>query len=372
MLLTPKPGEVEADFRARFIADPLMTAAFPEEIERTLLSGPAFREPELVNASPEGWPKRYEARHIEPGLVNYDDMKLGTLLVERDAIERMRPSFLGKPVYDLDHVGQGRTTPKDFQNGKAVGIVTRAWAGDDGWDWVEFYVWDPRAQKHCESSAYAVSNSYAPTDADKTPGLRNNIPYQWRVINGDYKHLAVVPNPRYEGSHIVVCNSKGGTDMKLFALFGGKKNELDSSKTIEVDGKQVALKDLIEVHNAKAAGAAAGEQFADDAVVEVDGKDIKVADLKAQYIEHQNAIAVKAKADAETKDKADKDKAVELANAKKAEDEKLAREKAEKDKNFKELENARLNATPAEPKISTRRDQAAEGAKRYGTAPASK
>ena len=366
MFLLPNPMETEEEFRARFLADPLMNAAFPEDFERTLLANQAFHDGELMNASGE-WPTRYATRHILPGLVNYDDIGLGNLLVEKETIDKMRSTFAGRPVFDDGHVNNA--SGDDFKTGRADGIVTRAWLNpDDGWDWVEYLVWDPVAKKHSESSAYATSNSYFPVYDRAGGGLHNNIPFSKRVVDGKYTHLAIVTNPRYEGSRIVICNSKGGSPMKLFGMFGGKKNELDPKKTIEIDGKQVALKDAIEIYNAKSgAGAAAGEQ-AEVAVVEIDGKEVQMDAIKEAVRAHDNAIAVKAKADEDAKAADEAKKATELANAKKAEEEKLAREKAEKDKNFKELENARLSSTPQEPKISTRREQAAEGAKRYGSA----
>lgn len=367
MFLLPKPMETEEEFRARFVADPLLNAAFPEEVERMLLAGFAFRDGELMNSSGE-WPVRFTCRHILPGLVNYDDMGLGNLLVEKETIDKMRPTFVGRPVFDSAHVADA--SGQDFKTGRADGVVTRAWLNpDDGWDWVEYLAWDPAAKAHSKSPAWAVSNSYFPVYDRAGGGLHNNIPFSKRVIDGKYTHLAIVPNPRYEGSRIVICNSKGGSSMKLFGLFGkGKKDELDPSKTVEVGGKQVALKDLIEVHNAKAAAAAsAGEQLADDVMVEIDGKEVKLADLKNGFLEHQNALDEKAKVEAAAKKEADDKKAAELANAKKEEEARLAREKEEKEKNFREIENARLSGKPQEPVISTRREQAAEGAKRYGS-----
>ena len=80
-------------------------------------------------------PKRYRARHIEPGVISYEDLKKdpkykgpGLVLVGREALDRMRPSFVGMPVFSFVHKEVEADEAFDFENvtkeNIAVGIIS--------------------------------------------------------------------------------------------------------------------------------------------------------------------------------------------------------------------------------------------------------
>lgn len=333
------------------------------------------------------WPKAYKCRFIEPGLVHYNEF--GTVLVQKPALDKMAKSFIGKPVVNVVHKD---VSPQDFNNGEADGIVTDVWYDPDGWYWANFLVWDPATQKNCESSAYSVSCAYDLKESKDEGGVHNNLAYSQEVVDGEYTHLAIVANPRYEGARILY-NSKGGTDMKwkFWQTNGKDKVELQNiseNSTVEIDGKEVSIKELVEVHNS--VKPAATTKVSVDSVIDLDGKEMTVKELINSYQSVKNAEKdEKEKEERENAHKAgshkprmancslcnaedekDKKDADEKKNAedKEKEDKEKRENSVKDDKHFIDLRNAsQMRGGEVAPKIISKSERIAEGAKRYGT-----
>ncbi len=342
-------------------------------------------DPELRNSmGGEKWPKLYRCRFIEPGLVHYNEF--GTVLVQKPALDKMAKSFVGKPVVNVVHKD---VSPADYSTGSADGIVTDVWYDPDGWYWAKFLVWDPATQKNCESSAYSVSCAYDLLESKDEGGMHNNITYSQEVVDGEYTHLAIVANPRYEGARILY-NSKGGTDMKWKFWKGGKdKVELQNiseNSTVEIDGKKVAVKELMELHNS---AKPAITEISIDTIIEADGKELLVKDLVDGYkASLKNAEDdEKEKKEKEAKNAEDEEKEKKEKEAKNAEDEKKKKDDEEKknaedkekeekekrenangDKHFVDVRNAaQVRGAASMPTLVTRQQRMLEGAKRYGS-----
>lgn len=318
---------------------------FPDEKQRLAVAYSMF---EKRNASdlygrPEAehpWPKKYSCSFIEPGVVFYQDLgpckvcgealtcgdagdkcvaEGATVLVQQDCLAKMAQSFVGKPVIDMVHKD---VTPDTVANGDAEGIITRVWLDDkSGWWMADFLVWSPEAQGHCESPSYSVSCAYEPTDVDSAGGEYHNIPYAENILNGEYTHLAIVTNPRYEGARIFV-NSKGDKMSWRFWEKGARKNAapLDPLKTmVDVDGTKVPLQNLYDAHKEEAKNKLPEEpKLNDDTVLDNDGAETTLGELKQAY---RN----KAKQNAEAKCKeCGADKAVKNAEEHEGEGEKKA------------------------------------------------
>jgi hypothetical protein len=268
--------------------------------------------------SAESWPKSYKCRFIEPGLVAYQDF--GTVLVQKNALDSMMKSFKGKPVINEVHKD---VEPKIYEEGKADGIVVNAWYdSEDGWFWADFLVWDETTQRNIESCAYSVSCAYNLGECKVEGGVHNNIPYSREILGGEYTHLAIVANPRYEGARIV-CNSLegGGMKLKFWNLFKSKdgktvKNAGEGDlegKTVLIDGEQVPLQVLIDTFRAEAAEKAKMEELeggiSEDTVIEIDGSETAVRDMANSY------RSAKARKNAEDEEKKKDEKEKEAENA---------------------------------------------------------
>lgn len=337
---------------------------------------------EVANAH-DVWPKKFSCKFIEHGLVNYQD--IGTVLVRKEALDKMAQSFVGKPVVNEVHRD---VSPSDFQEGDADGIVTKVWFNDDGWYWAEFLVWDAATQRNCLSNAYSVSCAYVPSQVSESGGVHNNIPYEAEVLDGSYTHLAVVANPRYEDARIIY-NSRGG-EMKFLKFWKSKKEkearnsatEIATDKAVVmVDGKRVPVSDLLALHNAQQVQNA--EPLSEETVMEVDGVEMPLKNLINAYREKEARNAEdedkKAKEEEERKNaEAEEDKKKKEDEERKNAEEKEADEKKKKemenasgkegDLHFSEVQKAALRRGEVQqPQIVSRREQAEQGAKRYGS-----
>ena len=270
-------------------------------------------------------PRSYKVRFIEPGIISYEDKNAGTVLVSKEALDRMAPSFKGCPVIFIPELHNDADKNNSFnlddpEAPMPAGIVAEkpVW-GEDGWLWVNLLVWDEGAIDALENKKHNVSCSYI-TDEEGPGGIWHELPYDAEVIDGHYMHMAIVPRPRYEGSR-VFANCKGGPDNMGINLFK-KKNaaapaitdkkpdgvgpaaaepakdpaqapatddkkvlENDDSTEVDVNGTRVPLHELISDYVEKqGAGEPAGEEIAPETLVALpDGTQVSIADLIASY-----------------------------------------------------------------------------------------
>ena len=324
----------------------------------------------------DGWPEKFTCSYLESGLAYYESEDGGEegdmVLVRKDAMDKMRPTFIGKPLVNEIHKDADRQNFCDI----ADGVVSRVWHNaEDGWDYCEFIVWDEATKKNVKSGAYSVSCAYKPTDVDPAGGEHHNVKYTAEILNGEYTHLAVVRNPRYEGARIIL-NSKGGRTMKFSFWQKDKKNakEIDPESTFKIDGKEVSMKDLINAHKKKNESQA--EEIGDDTIIEIDGTEMPFSNLKEAYRKNmkdeEHKEEEKKNMEEEERKKAE-EKENEAEEEKKEEEKKNAKKKAAAaaaDKKQEDLRNARLGGKPTIPTMVTAHERVAEGAKRYGSAPA--
>jgi hypothetical protein len=151
-------------------------------------------------------------KHLEPGVVAYDneDGSKTTYLLTREAIAAMRPTMKGIPLIGkaggFDHM---KVNEADAKRGKYDGEVLESYDGPEGWEHVLFQIRNKETAEKC-ADGYQLSCAYVPTDVEETPGVWHNVPYDAVIKNGQFTHLAVVPNPRYEGANIELLNSMSG------------------------------------------------------------------------------------------------------------------------------------------------------------------
>lgn len=162
------------------------------------------------------FPKVYFARHIKEGLVSYreKDSSLHTYLIKNEALQKMNPSFAGKPVY-VRHVDEVNL---DTLRNDADGYVIKSFYNEfDGAWWSEILIVSDKGHSAVEKG-WAVSNCYSPTEYG-SGGEYHATPFEKEILNGTYEHLAIVDNPRYEEACIM-------TPEEYKSYTEGKKQEI--------------------------------------------------------------------------------------------------------------------------------------------------
>jgi hypothetical protein len=150
-------------------------------------------------------PKRYRTEFIEPGVVSYEDSGQGKVFVSREALDRMKATFIGKPVVNVLHKDltfeEAFKLSDEERESMADGIVFNCGWLPNGWQFADMIVWDLETQKNIDDRQFSTSCAYLPTEVN-TGGKWHNIEYDEEVKNGVYTHMAIVKNPRYEKAKI--------------------------------------------------------------------------------------------------------------------------------------------------------------------------
>jgi Uncharacterized protein conserved in bacteria (DUF2213) len=148
------------------------------------------------------WPSFYECNFLEQGLVSYEDVGQGIALLKKETIDKMIPSFIGKPVIDKRH----RDISPDNYEQFAVGYITDIWFdAATGWYRCKFILTDPKARESIENG-YGVSCSFKVSGVG-SGGEWHAMKYSEEIVKGEGEHLAIVDTPRYEECRIF-ANSK--------------------------------------------------------------------------------------------------------------------------------------------------------------------
>lgn len=140
--------------------------------------------------------------HFQPGVAQYSAMegkdgKPLMVYINEETAKKMDQTFPGKPVF-VNH--KVEFSEEEFQS--ADGYVSESFFNkSDGNHWVKFIVTTEKGFKAIKDG-YRLSNCYKPIKKGKS-GSWHGVDYDYKVLNGDYEHLALVKNPRYEESTIL-------------------------------------------------------------------------------------------------------------------------------------------------------------------------
>lgn len=180
----------------------------------------------------------YRAMFITPGAVGY---KEGAYLVTSTALNSFAWSLKGCPVV----IGHQDIADEADMREKAVGYVSNVECSESG-DWyADFVVFCDKANaKIANGDAPYVSCAYR---ADLSDGevTVNNVTYKREVLGGEMLHLALVKNPRYNGTEIwrnsidddVIVSDGVLYNQKDNIMFGFKKSQVELDKDVLVNTK---------------------------------------------------------------------------------------------------------------------------------------
>jgi len=254
-------------------------------------------------------PKVYYGLHMVEGVAEYKEQQVNNgepyrILVLEDTIKQMDKSFAGRPVY-VRHVDDVNL---DKLQEEAAGYVVKSFYNPtDGKHWAEFIVVSDEGHRAIEQG-WKLSNAYIPKSFTGG-GLWHGVEYLKEVKEGEYEHLALVPNPRYEESIILtpeqfkeynqqkeidlnkLSNSKTKEKKSMFSFF--KKTTVENSAEFDTmsvvlpkSGVEKTISQIINEHDEHEMHKKEDHPMANmDHHVKINGKMMKLHDAMKHYQE---------------------------------------------------------------------------------------
>jgi len=178
---------------------------------------------------------------LTAGLVDYSDVDDGKYLLRKEAIDRMLPTLEGRPLV----IGHQKIDPNHIDD-VAVGYITKGyWNPETGSFDCDVLVKDPEI---LNPSKNAVSCAYVATEFGEG-GRYSGIDYDAEILNGEFTHIALVDNPRYNDAKILVNGLKKGANMMIKRFFSNADDEkkAEDKKENEEETKELSPEDVVTV-----------------------------------------------------------------------------------------------------------------------------
>lgn len=214
----------------------------------------------------------YYGMHFYPGVAEYQEpaKEPYRIFINENTIREMGPTFAGRPVF-VQHVEDVTDDLNELRSEADGWVVESFFNQADGKHWVKFIVVSERGERAIKQGM-RLSNCYAPKGFGQG-GMWNGVTYAKEITNGEYEHLAIVPNPRYEESVIMnpekfkQYNESQSIDLKRLANDNGKEPsmKLQLFKKAKVDndlsemsvllpksGREISITQLVADADARA------------------------------------------------------------------------------------------------------------------------
>ncbi len=308
----------------------------------------------------------------------------------------MNSTYAGKPVF-TKHV---ELKDLDAEREDADGWVVKSFFNQaDGHTWTQFIGVTDKVNEAIRSG-WKVSNAYKPK-AWEGGGQWHDVDYARELSDGEFTHLAVIPDPRYQESIVLtpeqfkaynaqkftetqaLTNSKGEKPMSILKFFKKTQFEapadLDSAVVMLKNGKEMTIAQLINnaeemiatedkepMNSEKKNDMDAGNPAAakKEELISVGSEQMTLSDLIAKYCAMVGEKANAAEAEAKKKEE---DEAKEKQNSSdKAKADAAAKPDEDlKQKTFEQLKNAHEKDDEAKGKIELSSDKIQRGKERY-------
>lgn len=243
--------------------------------------------------------------HFYPGVAEYQEPAKETFRVflNENTLRAMDATFAGRPVF-VQHVDDVNENLNELREEADGWVIESFFNQADGKHWAKFIAVTDRALEAIKQG-WKLSNSYFPT-AYGQAGQWNGVTYQKEITGGEYEHLAIVSNPRYEESVILtpeqfkrynddklselkrIANSEGTSPMKLDFFKRTKvENAVDllaMSLVLPKSKRELTVEQLVNAMDDKEMKEKDPEQMANgDHKVEYGGAKMTVNELLAAH-----------------------------------------------------------------------------------------
>lgn len=309
-------------------------------------------------------PKVYYGLHMAEGVAEYEENgQPSRIFISNEVINKMSPTFEGKPVF-VEH----QDTDMDRLQEQADGYVINSFFNKaDGRHWVKFIVVSDRGHQAIQNG-WTLSNCYE-IDSSGNGGRWHNVEFDQEVTGGEFDHLAIVQNPRYEESVIltpeefrthnakkeselsVLYNSKRKGKPVGFKLW--KKEKVENAADMEGviveldDGTETTISDMIsavKLANEKKKSEAEAAKKKKKNEVSKDEK-VKVGDTEMTVGELISAYQTLVKKHTTSEDDSTAENESDDSDDSESEDEKRKRREREKMESAKNEEDTAENAS---------------------------
>ena len=138
------------------------------------------------------WAKVYKGVSVMyEGIAEYPNERV---FLSKDTLKKCMPELKGRPVI-IQH--QAGITPENMKEHE-VGYVTNCYYNNETGDFdCDFVIDDDTAKDLLDNKGYTLSTSYIAKSFGNS-GTFINSKYDREITDLDFRHLAIVKNPRYE------------------------------------------------------------------------------------------------------------------------------------------------------------------------------
>jgi hypothetical protein len=167
---------------------------------KQLVLNSALELGEDLTVEKKGKGRKFVSRFIEAGLAHYQEF--GDILITKETLDKFIHTMVGCPLI----INHKEITDKNADK-ERVGVISNVWFNDmDGWYYCDGIIWDLQAIDLVKNQGWSVSCTYDFV-SDNLEKTHNGKKISMEFIDGEFLHLALVNNPRYERANIVI-NSK--------------------------------------------------------------------------------------------------------------------------------------------------------------------
>ena len=180
---------------------------FEDKFKTNLVTNSLLELGDDISDEAKGKGRKFISRFIEAGVAHYRDF--GDVLITKETLDKFINTMIGCPVI---------ITHKDIDDNNAdkerVGVVSEVWYNSaDGWYYCSGIIWDKKAIDLVKNQGWSVSCTYD-FESDNQAKTHNGKKIDREFTNGEFLHLALVDNPRYERANIVM-NGKDEVNQKV-------------------------------------------------------------------------------------------------------------------------------------------------------------
>lgn len=207
---------------------------------------------EDISVEAKGKGRKFVSRFIEPGVAHYEEF--GDVLITKETLDRFINTMVGCPV-----IIQHKDIDDENVDKERVGVISNVWFNEfDGWYYCDGIIWDKQAIDLIKNQDWSVSCTYD-FDSDKLEKTHNGKKIDMEFTGGEFLHLALVSNPRYERANIAINSEDQPRDKKGRWTNKTGNEYFDTNEKLEIksmspdeyiqecsDKMQISVEELIE------------------------------------------------------------------------------------------------------------------------------